>query len=111
VDEEQPLAEPAPLVAAARDALHTVTAWGAALPLPLRLAAAAAAAELELRADPPYPPAAVPATDPELTPATAAYLLADARAHLIAAIELADPTDRTDPIGLALAARELTDPL
>ncbi len=110
MDEEQPLpaAVPPPLVAAARDALHTVTAWGTALPLPLRLAAAAAAAELELRADPPYPPAAVPAADPQLTPGAAAELLADARTHLIAAIELADPTD---PIGLALAARELTDAL
>jgi hypothetical protein len=106
VNQEQPVvAAPPPSVAAARDALHTVTAWGPGLPLELRLAAAAAAAELELRAQRPYPPAAIPATDPALTTAAAAELLATACAHLLAAIELADGVDA---IGLALAARELS---
>jgi len=91
-------------IGAARDTLATICVWGRGVPLPLRLAAAAAAAELQARAAELSPPAAVPARDPRLTEAAAAELLADARAHLHAAVHAADPVDA---VYLALAAREL----
>lgn len=103
-----PMAAQPPRVAAARAALATVLAHGRALPIPLRLATASAFTELEARAELPYPPAEPYQLSAPLTADAAAGLLTAARDAITAEIGDADPRSA---VGLAFAARELTDAL